>query len=110
MLVKEALTDTKGVKDANVDLKSAKATVSFDSLGVPLTLLTADGKSEKVTLPGSGDPVDAFVSEMREVVQSIERNKPSPILDGKLGRDALAISLSEEEAVKSGREVVIPVA
>lgn len=87
-----------------------KATLAFDSLGVPLTLLTADGKVEKVTLPGLGDPVDAFVSEMREVVQSIERNRPSPILDGKLGRDALAISLSEEDAVKSGREVVIPAA
>ncbi len=87
-----------------------KATLAFDSLGVPLTLLTADGKVEKVTLAGSGDPVDAFVSEMREVVHSIERDKPSPILDGRLGRDALAISLSEEEAVKTGREVVIPVA
>jgi copper chaperone CopZ len=30
VLVKEALTDTNGVKDAKVDLKSAKATVSFD--------------------------------------------------------------------------------
>jgi copper chaperone CopZ len=30
VLVKEALTDTKGVKDASVDLKTAKASVSFD--------------------------------------------------------------------------------
>jgi copper chaperone CopZ len=30
MLVKEALTDTKGVKDASVDLKKEKATVNFD--------------------------------------------------------------------------------
>jgi len=30
ILVKEVLIDTKGVKDANVDLKTAKATVSFD--------------------------------------------------------------------------------
>jgi len=29
-MVKEALTDTKGVKDASVDLKSAKAVISFD--------------------------------------------------------------------------------
>jgi copper chaperone CopZ len=29
-LVKEALTETKGVKDATVDLKTAKAKVSFD--------------------------------------------------------------------------------
>jgi len=33
-LVKEALTDTKGVKDANVDLKTAKAIVSFDEKAV----------------------------------------------------------------------------
>ena len=30
VLIKEVLTDTKGVKDAGVDLKSAKATISFD--------------------------------------------------------------------------------
>lgn len=30
ILVKEVLTDTKGVKDAAVDLKTAKAVVSFD--------------------------------------------------------------------------------
>jgi len=29
-MVKEALTDTNGVKDATVDLKTAKAVVSFD--------------------------------------------------------------------------------
>lgn len=29
-MVKEALKDTKGVKDASVDLKTAKAVVSFD--------------------------------------------------------------------------------
>lgn len=86
-----------------------KATLSFDSLGLPMTLLTADGKVEQIKVPGSGDPLDAFVKELTEVVQSIERNTPSSILNGKLGRDALAISLSEEMAVKSGREVVIPV-
>ena len=70
-----------------------KATLAFDSLGVPLTLLTADGKVEQVKLPGSGDPVDAFVSEVQDVVQAVERGKPSEILDGRLGRDALAVSL-----------------
>lgn len=85
-----------------------KATIAFDSLGIPLTLLTADGKVEKVQLAGSGDPIDAFVGELNEVVQSVERGTPSALLDGKLGRDALAISLSEEEAVKTGREVTVP--
>jgi predicted dehydrogenase len=84
-----------------------KATLAFDSLGIPLTLLMADGKVEKVTLLGSGDPVDAFVSEIQDVVSSIEQNRPSSILDGRLGRDALAISLCEEQAVKSGKEVAV---
>ncbi|MBL8823437.1 MAG: Gfo/Idh/MocA family oxidoreductase [Planctomycetia bacterium] len=87
-----------------------KASLLFDSLGIPLTLLTHDGKSEKVSLPGSGDPVDAFSAEIAEVVASVRQGKRSAILDGKLGRDALAISLSEEDAVKSGREVNIPTA
>jgi copper ion binding protein len=30
MLVKEALTDIKGVKDASVDLEKGKASVSYD--------------------------------------------------------------------------------
>lgn len=87
-----------------------KATLAFDSLGVPLTLLTSDGKVEQVKLPGTSDPVDSFVSELKEAVQSIERGTASAILDGRLGRDALAMSLCEEEAVKTGREVVVPVA
>lgn len=86
-----------------------KATLSFDSLGLPLTLLKPDGSVEQVKLEGTGDPVAAFVSELTDVVQSIERGKPSAILDGKLGRDALAISLSEEQAVKSGGEIEVPV-
>lgn len=87
-----------------------KASLLFDSLGIPLTLLTHDGKSEKVSLAGSGDPVDAFAAEIAEVVSSIQQGKRSAILDGQLGRDALAISLSEEDAVKTGREVNIPTA
>lgn len=85
-----------------------KATLAFDSLGIPLTLLTADGKQEKITLPGSGDPIDAFVSEIKEVVDSITQNRPSTILNGQLGRDALTMSLCEEQAVKSGKEVAVP--
>lgn len=30
VLIKDALTETEGVKDAAVDLKNAKATVTFD--------------------------------------------------------------------------------
>ncbi|HMP16663.1 MAG TPA: gfo/Idh/MocA family oxidoreductase, partial [Gemmatales bacterium] len=85
-----------------------KATLAFDSLGIPLTLLHSDGTVEKVTMPGSGDPLAAFVQEMQEVVRSLETGKPSCILQGKLGRDALALCLAEEAAVKTGETVRIP--
>ena len=61
-----------------------------NDIGVPLTLLKSDGSVEKVTIPGSGDPLAAFVNEITNVVQSVQQDKPSAILDGKLGRDALA--------------------
>lgn len=88
-------------------LMMEKGTLSFDSLGVPLTLLKSDGSVEKVTIPGSGDPLAAFVNEITNVVQSVQQDKPSAILDGKLGRDALAVCLAEEQAVKSGETVNI---
>lgn len=82
-----------------------QATLAFDSLGIPLTLLTADGKVERVALSASGDPVDAFMEELTDVVCAVAAGRPSRRLDGRLGRDALVMSLCEEESVKTGREV-----
>jgi predicted dehydrogenase len=84
-----------------------KATLAFDSLGVPLTLLAQDGKVEKPNLGISGDPVDAFAAELTEVINSVTAATPSALLNGQLGRDALVMSLSEEESVKTGREITL---
>ena len=74
----------------------------FAASGTPLTVLKADGSVERPTL-GSGDPVDAFVAELGDVVQSIETGQMSALLDGQLARDALAICNQVTASVKSGK-------
>ena len=91
-----------------------RATLLFDfamlggkpHVATPLTVLDAKGKATQPKL-GSGDPVDAFVAELREVACSIKSGRPSNILSGQLASDALQICLRENQSVKSGRLVKI---
>jgi predicted dehydrogenase len=91
-----------------------RATLLFDfamlggkpHVATPLTVLDAKGKATQPKL-GSGDPVDAFVAELREVAKSLKSGKPSNILGGQLAADALQICLRENQSVKSGRLVKI---
>jgi predicted dehydrogenase len=73
-------------------------------LSMPLTMLTADGQTVRPEL-GSGDPVDAFVSEVTEVTQAITSGQPSKILGGDLARDALVLCHKQCESVISGKQV-----
>ena len=96
------------------ELHFERATLWFDFAviggepvtAVPLTLLTARGK---VTHPdlGSGDPINAFVSESSEVCRSIRSGRASTLLDGSLARDALLLCQRQSESVKRGRKVAI---
>jgi predicted dehydrogenase len=72
----------------------------------PLTVLTADGKVKRPKL-GGGDPVDSFVSEIAEVVRSVESNTPSALLDGRLARDALLLCQKQTESVQRRRAVKV---
>jgi predicted dehydrogenase len=73
-------------------------------LSMPLTMFTADGQTVRPEL-GSGDPVDAFVSEVTEVADAISSGKPSNILGGDLARDALVLCHKQCESVASGQQV-----
>ena len=82
-----------------------RATIAFDSwANLPVTVLTNDGRVQRPKLAG-GDPVDDFAMEIKEVVRSIRTEKPSPLLDGKLARDALLLSYKQAESVARGRIV-----
>ena len=56
---------------------------------------------------GSGDPIDGFVREIGEVVRAVESAKPSPLLDGNLARDALALCHRQSESVQARQ--VLPI-
>lgn len=67
-------------------------------------LLDANGGVQRPELPG-GDPIDAFVNELREVTQCVRDGKTSEILGAILAQDAMrmceaqAISLRTEKSV-----------
>ena len=69
----------------------------------PLTVLGEKGKVERPELGGSGDPLDGFVAELKEVVKSIRTEKSSPILNGDLARDAVLLCQKQTQSVVSRR-------
>ena len=91
-----------------------RATLLFDfavldgkpQLATPVTVLSADGKVSRPEL-GSGDPIDAFASEIKEVVKSVRTGKPSTLLAGDLALDALTLCHEQTESVRKGRLVKV---
>jgi len=96
------------------EIQLERATLLFDfavldgkpRVATPLTVLEAKGKVVQPKL-GSGDPVDGFVAELKEVVRSIRTGEESRILGGDLARDALLICHKETQSVRSGKIVKI---
>jgi len=84
-----------------------RATLVYDSGGLALTLLTADGKSTQPELPGGGDALSAFTDELQSAVDGVTSGKEPPLLSGKLARDALVLCHREIESVKTGKPVAI---
>jgi len=96
------------------EIQFEKATLLFDfavigdagELLMPCTVLTDKGKVVRPKL-GSGDPVDAFELEIKEVVKSIRTGKPSSILAADLARDAIVLCHKQTDSVKKGRPVKV---
>jgi predicted dehydrogenase len=91
-----------------------RATLLFDlagivnqgAVGVPVTVLTNDGRVLRPKL-GSGDPVDAFAAELGEVTRCVRNNKPSSLLDGELARDALLLCQRETQSLVRRKAVKV---
>jgi predicted dehydrogenase len=88
-----------------------KATVLYDfsviggeaALSQPLTILHDSGTVEQPQV--GGDPVEAFVGEIEEIVRAVRINQPSPILHGSLARDAIQLCHAQNQSVISGATV-----
>lgn len=90
-----------------------KATLHYESAALadqseamPLKIFTPKGEVLRPVLDG-GDPVTAFVNEIKEVVKAVSTNEPSPILSGDLARDAIILCHKQTESVKKRRPVKI---
>lgn len=79
-------------------------------LAIPLSLIHADGTVEQPTLPGSGDPVDAFAAEIRDAVAAVATGIPCPSLAGNLATQALRICHAEIDSVRTGSTVTLATA
>lgn len=69
-------------------------------------LLDDQGGVQKAQLAG-GDPIDAFVNELREVVHSVRDGKASEILGAILAQDAMRLCEKQAESLRCGRSVKV---
>jgi len=84
-----------------------KATLVYESGTCPLTVLTADGKSEQPKLAGGDDATAAFTLELQAAVDGVTAGKEPDLLSGQLARDALVLCHKECESVKTGKAVAV---
>jgi predicted dehydrogenase len=96
------------------ELYLERATIAFEfaNLGgqghvaTPLSVILPDGSIERPQV-GSGDPVDAFTSELAAAVEAVAAGAEAPALSGALARQALVLCRAEIESVRTGRPVAI---
>jgi predicted dehydrogenase len=82
-----------------------RATLAYNSGGIPLTVFTPDGQSQQPALAGGGDSLAAFTTEIQAAVNGVTSGKEPDLLSGQLARDALVLCYRECESVKSGQIV-----
>lgn len=86
-----------------------KATLLFDYASLakvpdallPLSVLTADGRVRRPKR-GGGDPVEAFVAELKEVIRTVRRDHTSLVLDAQLAHDAILLCQKQTESARRG--------
>jgi predicted dehydrogenase len=117
----QIITATSGVIDQQgrpfthgYEIQLEGATLFFDYMAIPstgdaVTPLTVLLKNGKVLRPklGGGDPVDAFVAELGEVVRAVRDKRASPLLAGELARDAVILCQKQTESVRRGKAVKV---
>ncbi len=110
---KLVVTATSGVIDQQgrpfthgYEIHLEKATLVFDSWeGLPLTVLTHDGKVKRPKL-GTPDMTAAFPIELKEATGAVRLGKPSALLDGALARDALVLGQKQTQSIQRGGRTV----
>jgi predicted dehydrogenase len=84
-----------------------KATLTYESGTCPLTVLHADGRTERPALAGGDEATTAFTAEIQAAVGGVQSGREPDLLSGKLARDALVLCHRECESVKTGKIVAM---
>ncbi len=71
-------------------------------------LFDPNGGVQRPQLPG-GDPIDAFVNELREVTRSVSDGKASEILGAILAQDAIRLCERQSASLLQGQTVKITI-
>jgi predicted dehydrogenase len=96
------------------ELYLERATIAFEfanlagqaHVAMPLSLILPDGRVERPEL-GSGDPVDAFATELTVALRAVVSEAPAPELSGDLARQALVLCRAEIDSVQTQKSVSI---
>ncbi len=89
------------------ELYLERATLTYESGTCPLTVLHADGRSERPALAGGDDATTAFTAELQAAVDGVRTGREPDLLSGKLARNALVLCHRECESVRTGKIVAV---
>jgi predicted dehydrogenase len=89
------------------DIYFERGTLVYQSGVVAPTLYAADGRTEQPQISAMSDPVACFAAELQAAVNGIESGTAPKELDGRTGRDALALCHLECKSVRTGQIVKI---
>ncbi len=89
-----------------------RATIAFEFAVIdgeprvlmPCTVFPQRGSARAVKL-GSGDPMDAFHTELKLVRAGVKSGQPAEFLSAELAQDAMRLCERQTQAVKSGKRV-----
>ena len=87
------------------DIYLERATLSYESGAVPLTVFTADGKARQPKLKGGAEATSAFTAELQVAVEAVRTGQEPALLSSRLGRDALVMCFKECQSVRTGKPV-----
>ena len=78
-----------------------RATLTFESGAIPLTVYRQDGGTEQPTLISGDDPLGGFTAEIDAAAEGVRHGKAPDLLSGQLARDALVLCFKECESVRT---------
>lgn len=81
------------------------SSIAGEGILSPLTVLKHDGQVERPSV--GGDPVDAYLAEIKEVVQCVKKDQPSTFLHADLARDAVILCHKQTQSVRTGKVVKV---